>query len=72
LPTAAAKLPAADPTHVFHRGVVAILPVAFLIEIKARLGYRKVLEQGTLIDGDAGMFSTVDLLVKIASSFCKK
>ncbi len=28
-PTAAAKLPAADPTQVFHRGVVAILPVAF-------------------------------------------
>jgi hypothetical protein len=51
LPTAAAKLPAADPTHVFHRGVVAILPVAFLIEIKARLGHKKVLEQGTLIEG---------------------
>lgn len=29
-PTAAEKLPLADPTHDFHRGVVAFLPVTFL------------------------------------------
>ena len=29
-PTAAEKLPLADPTHDFQRGVVAFLPVTFL------------------------------------------
>ena len=30
LPTAAEKLPLAEPTHDFQRGVVAFLPVTFL------------------------------------------
>ena len=30
LPTAAEKLPAADPTQDFQRGVVSVLPVIFL------------------------------------------